>query len=1034
MSGASGSRGSIARASIDRELLTWLLMLGCLLGGIWGFVSIGRLEDPAFTIKNATVVTAYPGASAEEVALEISEPLEAEIQSLAEVDTIESTNRPGVSLIEVEIKTEIPGDALPDIWSKLRERIGDAAADLPSGAGAPLVNDSFGDVYGVYFAVTAEGFSDAEIHDIARFLERELLAVSGVASVEIAGLPEEAIFVEPILPITVALGVPTEAIVSAISTSDTLVDAGAATRDGARLILEPPEGSDSLDAVAGLSIGFGGEVVNLADFARVSRAPVDRPRLLVRHDGVDAFTLGVAGLSSENIVEVGERIDARLAELEAEIPIGVEIYPIYQQHVVVDESSTGFIVNLATSVSIVVLVLALFMGWRAAVVVGGTLLLTVVGTIFFMAIFSIEMERISLGALIIAMGMLVDNAIVVAEGMQIRMLSGKSSREAAEDVGDKSQTPLLGATVIGVMAFAGIGLSPDSTGEFLFSLFAVIGVSLLLSWVLAITATPLLAHYVFARRDASPGDLYSARLYRLYRGLLARALQARVAVVGALVLLTAVCYVGFTQVKQSFFPDSSTPLFFAHMKLQQGTEIRTTAAELAMVEEWLAERDDVVSVTSFVGQGATRFMLTYSAQFPNPSYGHLVIRTRDLESLPALRAELDAFAAANLPAAEFRTERLKFGPGGEAPIEVRFSGPDPEVLRALAAEAAAKMAAANDRLQHIRVSWREQELALTPIYAVDRAETAGVDRSDIAGALRFATDGVVAGQLREGDRLIPIVVRQARASEVGLVDQVVYSSTAGGFLPLAQVIDGFEPRLVNTLFTRRDRRPTIAVAADIPSDETAEAMRVLILDAMESIRTPVGYSMAWGGEFESSSDAQQSLGTQLPLSLLVMVLISILLFGTLRQPIVIWLIVPMSVNGVVIGLLGSGLPFTFTALLGLLSLSGMLIKNGIVLVEEIDITRRSGVDFDRSVLDASVSRLRPIVLAAATTILGMTPLLWDAFFESMAVTIMGGLAFATILTLIGAPVLYSLIVRRDLPTDRPARAPAETSAPAGASA
>ncbi|MCA8908782.1 MAG: efflux RND transporter permease subunit, partial [Rhodospirillaceae bacterium] len=799
-------RASIARGSIDRALLTWILMLACLLGGIWGFLTIGRLEDPAFTIKTAVVSTGYPGASAAEVAREVSEPLESAIQQMDEIDTISSINMPGVSIITVEIQSTYGGDELPRIWTTLRHRVADAARHLPNGVSQPLVNDSYGDVFGIMFAVTAEGFSDAERHQIATFLRRELLAVDGVADVEIAGLPEEAIFVEPELATAVVQGIPPNTLVSAITTATSLGDAGSLDRDGSRTLLQSPEGSESVGEIAGLTIGVGGEVLNLADFARVYRGRVDHPDQIIRIDGVEAFTLAVAGLATENIVDVGQRVDARLRELESEIPYGVDLHPVYQQHVVVDEASRAFLVNLAMSVAIVVGVLALTMGWRAAIVVGTTLLLTVVGTLFFMGMFGIEMERISLGALIIAMGMLVDNAIVVAEGMQMQMRHGQSSRDAAADVGGKTQIPLLGATVIGIMAFAGIGLSPDATGEFLFSLFAVIGISLMLSWVLAITVTPLMGHYFFQRAaEGEAGDAYGGAIYRAYGGLLRAALKVRWLVVAALAAITAICFVGFGQISQQFFPDSNTPMFYAHYLLPQGADIHHTAADMEVVEEWLLERPEVVSVATFVGQGASRFILTYEPELPRPTYGHLIIRTETRDQIPELRRDLDAFAAEHLPDGEFRTRRMVFGPGGGAPIEVRFSGPDATVLRQLAAEAEARMAAASDLLIHLRTDWREPELVLRPVYATDRAQTAGITRDNIADSLLFATDGSSAGVYREGDRLIPIVVRQDRSNWAGLHDQVVYSASAEQFIPLLQVIDGFRAEIQDTRIHRRDR-------------------------------------------------------------------------------------------------------------------------------------------------------------------------------------------------------------------------------------
>ena len=1002
----------IARLSIDRPIYTWLLVLICLFGGMWGFNSLGRLEDPAFTIKVAVVVTQYPGSSAEEVAEEVSEPLESEIQKMGEVRRIETMNQPGLSWITVEMQDEYDGTELPEIWTKLRNRVG--GARLPSGATPPFVNDSFGDVYGLYYAVTAPGYADAEINDLGDFLRREVLLVDGVADAVLAGEPEERIFVEPDLALTTSLGISPAVMSSAIATADEVVDGGSVDSASGRVLVQRPGGSDSVSAIAALSVGVAGQVLNLTDFANVYRGRAANPDIIVRHNGVEAFTLGVAGIATENIVEVGKAVDARLAELEEVIPLGVTIAPIYQQHVVVEEASNAFLVNLAMSVSIVILVLAIFMGWRAAVVVGATLLLTVVGTLFFMALGSIEMERISLGALIIAMGMLVDNAIVVAEGMQINMRKGQSSREAATEVAGKTQIPLLGATVIGIMAFAGIGLSPDATGEFLFSLFAVIAISLLMSWVLAITVTPLLGHYFFRQGDGSAGEGYDGAIFRAYAGTLRLGLRLRWLVLVMLVGLTVVCYALFGQIKQQFFPDSNTPLYFVNYKLPQGASIHQISQDLEVLEAWLAEREQIVSVTSYSGQGAARFMLTYESEDPNPSYGHLIVRVSSLDVIQEEMNALDAFAQTAVPQGEFRVKRLAFGPGGGAPIEVRFSGRDPEVLRDLADEAMARMEAASENILATRNNWREKELVLHPVYAEDRAQEAGVSRSDITELLRFATEGQTAGTFREGDRQIPIVIRAPRDDHMSLIDHVIFSDSAGGFLPMEQVTDGFRFAPQDTLVHRRDRANVITVGADIPRGLTAAQVQAEVWDTIEAMEIPQGYQMEWGGEYESSSDAQASLATQLPLSLIIMVLISVLLFNALRQPIIIWLLVPMSVNGVSLALLGTGLPFTFTALLGLLSLSGMLIKNGIVLVEEIDLTlaAKPSLPLEDAIVEASTSRLRPVFLAAATTILGMIPLLSDAFFQSMAATIMGGLAFASILTLIAAPVLYDVFFKR----------------------
>lgn len=1002
---------SIARLSIERPIYTWIVMLICLFGGIWGFFNLGRLEDPAFTIKTAVVVTQYPGASAEEVSREISEPLESEIQKMAELDEVRSTNQPGLSWIEVDMKDTYDGAELPGIWTKLRNRVGDAA--LPNGASQPFVNDSFGDVYGLYFAVTAPGFDNREIYELSTFLRRELLAVEGVADVVLGGVPDEVIYIEPDSALTANLNVANTVMRSALAGADTLSDAGSIQTEDGRTLIQGPEGNDSVEEIADLTIGVGGQLLRLSDFAEVYRAERSTPDLIVRNNGADAFTLGVAGISTENIVDVGHRVDQRLAELAPEIPVGIELHPIYRQHLVVEEASNDFLINLATSVAIVVIVLALFMGWRAAVVVGTTLLLNVVGTLLFMALFSLEMERISLGALIIAMGMLVDNAIVVAEGMQIAMRRGLTAREGADEAASKTQIPLLGATVIGIMAFAGIGLSPDATGEFLFSLFAVIAISLLLSWVLALSVTPLLGKYLFYRGHEDGEDAYGGAIFRAYRSVLRACLNAWPLVIAGLLAVTIGCFMLFGQVRQQFFPDSNTPLFFVDYKLSQGASIHETSRDLKVLEDWLATRDDVVAYTSYAGQGAARFMLTYTSEQPNPSYGHVIVRTETLDAIAPLIADLKDFGARALPQGVLNAERLAFGPGGGNPVEVRFSGPDPEVLRDLADEAMAIMEESSDKIMTPRTDWHEMEQVLRPRYAIDRAQEAGISRDDIAETMLFATDGVSAGVYREGERQIPLVVRAPAG--VALTDHLMYSSSANLLVPFEQVTDGLAFEGQNTLMMRRDRVYTIAVGAKLLPGNLASEAQADLQNPIDGMALPTGYRMEWGGEYESSAEAQASLAKQLPLSLLIMVLISVLLFNAFRQPLIIWLLVPMSVNGVSLALFATGMPFTFTALIGLLSLSGMLIKNGIVLVEEIDLVREEHPEMPLkdAITTASVSRLRPVFLAAATTILGMLPLLPDAFFQSMAVTIMGGLAFATILTMIAAPVFYYAFFRRD---------------------
>ncbi len=1017
----------LASGAIERPLYTWLLIGFCVFGGLYGYLTVGKLEDPSFTIKEARIITNYPGASATEVAAEVSEVLESAVQRMDEVKQVTSRNVPGASIITVEVEETYGPDELPQVWDDLRDRVSDARSSLPDSAGQPVVNDDFGDVYGLYYAVTTPGFDDGDIWEISTQIRRELLTVDGVANVELAGLPEEAIFVEPPTNTLTNLGIDPNVLLGALADSDSVVETGTVS-DGVRdMRIEAPRGDGSVEKISNLSVGVKGEILNLLDVANVRRGRVDDPDQLIRFNGESAFTLGIAGLTSENIVEVGHRVEARLDELLTQLPVGVELHPIYEQHIVVDEANTGFLTSLALSVTVVIAVLAVFMGWRSAVVVGATLLLTVTATFFFMSIFSIKVERISLGALIIAMGMLVDNAIVVAEGMQTEMQRGRSASDAAIESARRTQLPLFGATVIGIMAFAGIGLSPDATGEFLFSLFAVVGISLLLSWLLALTVTPMLAGHLFVTGNSEQyKDPYDSRFFQAYGSLVRGALRFRWLVIIALVLVTIACYAAFGMVKQSFFPPSNTPIFYLNYKSEQGSSIHSTADDLAVIEKWLAKRDDVISTTSTAGTGFTRFQLTYSPEPQDPSYGQLIIRTAGIENITAVKDALDAFTAKALPWVEIRTERIIFGPPSGADVEARFMGPDPTVLREIAAKARRILRDETRLLLDERTDWREAELVTRPILSTRRAQAAGIDRAAVAQAIALATDGVQNGLLRERDRQIPIIVRTPReevAREGQLLDQVVYAPTLEGYLPIVQVTDGFDVLARDTRIERRDRELAISVQGNTVDGVTAPSALGQVRPQIEAMQLPAGYRLEWGGEYESSTDAQTSLGRQMPLSFGTMLLITLLLFGKLRQTAVIWTVVPMIVNGVALGLLFTGLPFTFTALLGLLSLAGLLIKNIIVLVEEIDLQKReSDLPQSEAIVVASISRLRPVILAAGTTILGMIPLLGDAFFASMAVTIMAGLGFASVLTLIGVPALYHTYLRAErLAEDRDRR-------------
>ncbi len=1004
----------IARASIDKPVNTWLLVWVCLLGGIWALFTLPQLEDPEFTIKEAIIVTSYVGASATEVELEVTEQLEIALQEMPQLKRVTSRSMPGLSEITVEIKDAYRADRLPQVWDELRRQVQDTQPMLPPGAGPSRVNDSFGDVFGLYYALIAPGFETAELRDVARELRRVALRVPGVAKVTIQGEREERILIEIPQTVLVQLGLSPEQLAGRLQLQNAVIDAGRKPLESFAIRVAPTGTFDSLDHIRNLYITTpSGDTLRLGDVAVISRDYHEQPRQLIRFMGEDAVTLGIAATADSNIVDVGHAVEKALKNHMTEFPLGIQLHPIYQQHHIVESALNAFLINLLISVSIVIAVLCVFMGWRAGVVVGVALFLTVTGSLFLMKVTGLQMQRVSLGALIIAMGMLVDNAIVIAEGMLVRMQKGKTAREAATGIASQTQIPLLGATVIGILAFSGIGLSQDVTGEYTFSLFVVIGLSLLLSWILAITVVPLLASLLFKTTNTNAEEvLQEPMLYQRYRSGLNKVLKHRLSTLTGLIVFTVFSVIAFKQVPQMFFPNAQTDVFYVNYWREQGTDIRDTDRDLAELSRFVEQLEGVQQVTSVAGMGATRMMLVYQPERTNSAYGQLIVTARSTTDIDSLAQQItDALEA--YPQAQAWVERVRLGPGKGAPIQARFKGDDPQVLRALSEQTKA-IFRDSELVTNLRSDWRQPERVIIPHLAEDRASVLGVSRQDLAKSLSMVTTGQTLGLYREADRLIPLLLKapvNERGRATQLKDRMIWSQATGEFVPASEVVDQFEFGHEEALILRRNMQRTLTVSADPLTGVNIATAFQQVRPEIESIPLPHGYHLEWGGEYESAGDAQRALAKQLPLSLLAMVIISILLFAKLKQPLIIWLCVPMAICGVTWGLLLTQMSFGFMALLGMLSLSGMLIKNAIVLVDEIDQRILQGEPPMSALVEGSVSRLRPVTLAAATTILGMLPLAFDVFFADMAVTIMGGLAFATLLTLLAVPALYSVFFK-----------------------
>ncbi len=1013
---------SIAEYAIKHRVISWMFLLILGIGGTIAFFDLGRLEDPAFTVKDAMIIANYPGATAREVEEELTYPLEKAIRQLPYIDTITSTSSAGMAQLMVSMESEYGPDVLPQIWDELRRKVNDLQPSLPPGVQPIHVYDDFGDVYGVLLMVTGKGYTYDELKQYVDYLTRELDLVEGVGKVSIAGEQQEQLFVEISMKRMAALNLDLNTVAGLLSQQNSVLNAGQITIDGLSLKFRPSGELNSIETFENLIVHGrdSGKLIRLKDVATISRGVKEIPSNLLNFDGEPALSLGISFASGVNVVEVGQRVDQRLAELERVKPAGISLNTLYNQAAEVDNSVQGFLVSLGQAVGIVILVLLFTMGLRSGFIIGIILLLTVTGTFILMQISNIELQRISLGALIIALGMLVDNAIVVVEGILVGLQRGRTKLQASVDIVQQTKWPLLGATVIAITAFAPIGLSPDATGEFLGSLFWVLCYSLFLSWITAITLTPFLADLLLKERTLQQGqdaesDPYKGALFVVFGAVLRFGLRFRWLTLLSMVVLLVSAVAGFSLVKQSFFPPANTPMFYLDMWLPEGTDIRETYRRVQQVEAEIEQHDGIEFVASTTGRGAQRFALTYRPEKAYPAYAQLQVRVDNRDTMLGLMRELDRKLPSAFPEVQFQFRMMEVGPSPASKIEARIMGPDPSTLRDIAAQIET-IFRADPGARNVRHDWRQRTKELVPKFNESQARRLGISKADLANTLQMAFGGARIGLFRDGTHMLPIIARLPEEERVDLASAQnlkIWSPVLQTYVPIQQVIDGLSLAWTDPLIQRQDRKRTLTVLADhdVMGEETAAQLFSRLRPQVEALELPEGYSLEWGGEYESSRDAQSMLFSSLPMGYLLMFIITVFLFNSIKKPLVIWLTVPLSVIGVSCGLLLTNMPFSFTALLGLLSLSGMILKNGIVLMDQINLELDSGKAAYQAVVDSALSRVRPVSMAALTTILGMIPLVFDAFFGSMAVTIMFGLGFATLLTLVIVPVLFATFYR-----------------------
>jgi multidrug efflux pump subunit AcrB len=1026
--------------SVTYNRIIFTALVVAIIGGFIAYMKMGRLEDPEFTIKEARIITPYPGASAEEVTKEVTDPIERACQQLGQLDRVESESSRGMSVVMARIKDQYHKDRIPQVWDELRRKINDVQPQLPpSVRGRSIVVDDFGDVFGIFLAISGDGYSSAELRRYAEFLRRELLLVKDVKNVNLFAAQEEVIFLEISRQRLAELGINEEQLYSKLQDRNIVADGGRVRVGDEHIALDPTGGFRSAEEMLDMVIGSdqSGRQLFLKDIATLERTDREPPRRLLRYDGKPAIGLGVSTVQGGNVVTMGNGVRAKLDLLKKYQPVGIELGEINFQPKAVSAAVREFMFNLGKAVSIVFVVLIFAMGFRTALIIGVVLFITIMATFLVMYMKGdLLMERVSLGALIIALCMLTDNAIIVIESCKVGIERGENKLDVVRDAVAQNQWPLFGATAIGILAFAAIGLSQDASGEVANSLFWVILISLSLSWISSVTVTPLLSYMMFKPIERQPGakekDPYGGFFFSFYRRFLVQALRFRWATVIICIVLFVASLFGFTRVKQRFFPSPDRPQFMVDVFLPASTDIRDTEAFAGEIQQYIQKQPGVTHVTSFIGGGGLRFLLVYSPERENRSFVQLLVDVNDWRDIEGLIGVVQKHLDQQYPDANAVAKKFLLGPGSGGRIQARFQGPDYAVLRELGDQA--KYILDNDgRAVAVRSDWREPVKVIRPELLDLQARRSGITRVEVAQALQSSFEGravglyrepgsTVAGVFPQETRLLPIIARppESERKDVSALNSLqIWSPIAGRMIPMNQVVSGDEVVWEDPVVMRRNRFPTLTVHADprvgIPSELFAR-----VRSKIENIKLPPGYSLEWGGEFEDSNRARASLVTSLPYVFALMVLICVALFNSIRITALMWLIMPLAIVGVTVGLLVTRMPFTFMALLGVLSLGGELIKMQIVVLAKSRAEMDKGKAPYQALLDAGTSKMRPVCLVVITTVLGMIPLLFDPFFGSMAVGLMFGLSFAVFLCLIVTPVLYAIFfdVREETATGR----------------
>ena len=1009
---------NIPKYSLENQKIIYFFLAVMLIGGIYSFFKLPKKEDSPFVIKQAVLVTQYPGATPQEVEKLVTEPIEREIQAMSDVFQIKSESYFGMSKISIELQPTLSPDYMPVKWDELRRKVANIQPRLPSGASSISVSDDFGDVFGIYYALTAdEGYTYDDLRNWAQKIKTELSPVPGVQKVYLFGEQTQVVNVKISIPKLANLGIDPNAIQQVMQTQNLLVNTGDINTGNYQLRLRA-EGTykDIQDIRDQLIVTKSGGEVRLGDIATVERGYMDPPSNLMRVDGKRAIGIGVATGSKDDVVAVGNAVADHLAEMEQLFPVGMDLKTIYPENKIADEANNGFILNLIESLLIVIVIIFIVMGSRAGMLVGSSLLFSVGGTLLIMLIWGVGLNRTSLAAFIIAMGMLVDNAIVVTDNAQVGIKRGLSRYQALIDGATKPQWALLGATFIAVCSFLPMYLAPASVAEIVKPLFIVLAVSLGLSWVLALTQTTTFGNFIL--KEAKPGeskDPYDTKLYHKFESVLGRLIKRRYVTISTVVATLFLSLFVMSIMPQSFFPIMSKPYFRADLIFPEGYSIYDVETNVKKIEEeYLSKNENIKSYSFTLGGSPVRYYLASSSIGPKPNFANVLIETQDPEDAQAEEGKFYDYMVANYPNILTRSALFALSPVPDAAIEIGFIGDNVDTLVALT-QRAQEIARNYDQVMEVRNSWGNKVPVWKPLYSQEKGLRLGITRQQVAYSLRSATNGVPLGEYREGDVFMPILLKDADKDSISLNDiktLPVYSAK-GRSVKVEQVIDDFSLDYEFNVVRRFNREPCMLMQCEPKRGaNTMAAFSHLWKEVQEKIQVPEGYKMTYFGEQSEQDKGNKAIAANIPLMFgLIYVTLLFLFPKYYRKPVLIMAMLPLIFIGVVLGLLGFGKSLDFFAMLGLLGLIGMNIKNAIVLVDEIGLQLNAGLSPVNAVIEATKTRIVPVTMASGTTILGMLPLLGDAMFAGMAATIMGGLFVSTILTIFVLPVTYCVFFK-----------------------